>query len=551
MSDKNKLYDVHEISDFKDMIIKSADMYGDSPAFMVKRSGSAYSSVSYTELYEQIRSLATAFIEDFGLEGKKYALVSENRFEWALTYLAVVSGGGIIVPIDKELPADEICSLIERSGAEVCVCSAKYFDKLAGLPQLKKTINMDDDFDAVLNRGCELCSGGSRVFDDVKINPDVMSALLFTSGTTDIAKGVMLSQKNIVTNIMSMSKQIKIYREDVFLCLLPLHHTYECTCGFLCPLYLGACIAFCEGLMHIQKNMVESGTSVILGVPAIFENMHKRIFKTAKKQGKLKMLKAAMRLNGALGHMGVDMSDRLFKDVRNSFGGRLRLMISGAAAIEPKVAKDFRRLGIMFLQGYGLTECSPIVAVNRDVDFRDDAAGKIMDCMQLKIEGEDSDGIGEIVVKGDNVMLGYYGNPEATAEVMSDGWFRTGDLGYVDKDNFVYITGRKKTVIIAANGKNVFPEELEGKLGTYREIKECVITGAKNEKTGDVEICADIFPDYEVFGGSADDVVMARVEAIVRELNDKEPMYKKIRKVHIRKEEFEKTTTQKIKRYKM
>ena len=551
MSDKNKLYDVHEISDFKDMIIKSADMYGDSPAFMVKRGGSAYSSVSYIELYDKIRSLATAFIEDFGLEGKKYALVSENRFEWALTYLAVTAGGGIVVPIDKELPADEVCLLIGRSGAEVCICSAKFFDSLKDLPQLKKTINMDDDFESVLNRGCELCSGGNSAFDDVKIDPDVMSVLLFTSGTTDVAKGVMLSQKNIVTNIMSMSKQIKIYRDDVFLCLLPLHHTYECTCGFLCPLYLGACIAFCEGLMHIQKNMVESGTSVILGVPAIFENMHKRIFKTAKKQGKLKMLKAAMRLNGALGRMGADMSDRLFKDVQSSFGGRLRLMISGAAAIDPQVANDFRRLGIMFLQGYGLTECAPIVAVNRDVDFRDDAAGKIMDCMQLKIEGEDSDGVGEIVVKGDNVMLGYYGNPEATAEVISDGWFKTGDLGYVDKDNFVYITGRKKTVIIASNGKNVFPEELEGKLGVYREIKECVITGAKNEKTGDVEICADIFPDYEVFGGSADDVVMARVEAIVRELNDKEPMYKKIRKVHIRKEEFEKTTTQKIKRYKM
>lgn len=549
MSEKNRLYDIHEISDFKDMILKSADMYGDSPAFMVKRGGTAYSRISYNELYSEIRGLATAFSEETGLFGKKYAVVSENRYEWALTYLAVTCGGGIIVPIDKELPFDEILSFIERSGAEVCVCSKKYYDKIKDIPQLKATINMDDGFDAILNRGFDMYSRGNTFFDDVKINPDIMSVLLFTSGTTDIAKGVMLSQKNIVTNIMSMSKQIKIRRDDVFLCLLPLHHTYECTCGFLCPLYLGASIAFCEGLMHIQKNMVESGTSVILGVPAIFENMHKKIFRTAKKQGKLKILKTAMKINSVLGRVGIDASRKLFKDVKDSFGGRLRLMISGAAAIDPKISKDFRNLGISFLQGYGLTECAPIVAVNRDVDFKDEAAGKVIDCMEVKVENEDSDGIGEIVVKGENVMLGYYDNPETTAEVLCDGWFKTGDLGFVDNERFIFITGRKKTVIIASNGKNVFPEELEGKLGAYREIKECLIKGTKNQTNGNTEICAEIYPDYDIFSGSSDEVIMARIETIVKEINDKEPLFKRIRKVHIRKEEFEKTTTRKIKRY--
>ena len=550
MSDKNKLYDVHEITDFRDLIRKSADMYGDSPAYLVKRNGSAYIPVSFVEFFEKVRCLATAFIRDFDVSSKRVAVVSENRFEWMLTYLAVTTAGGVIVPIDKELPIDEINSLIECSGTNICVCSKKYYDAVNS-ERLEKVINMDCDFESYVERGAEFIKEGDTSYDNVKINPEEMTALIYTSGTTDVAKGVMLSQKNIVVNIMSMSRNIKIYREDVFLCLLPLHHTYECTAGFLCPLYLGACVAFCEGLMHVQKNMVESGTSVILGVPAIFENMHRKIFKTAEKQGKLKKLKAAMHLSGALSGLGIDVTDKLFGDIKKSFGGRLRLLISGAAAGDTSLAKDFRRMGIMFLQGYGLTECSPIVGVNRDVDFRDDSAGKVLDCMEIRIDDADSDGIGEITVKGENVMLGYYNNPEATDAVLKDGWLKTGDVGYVDKDGFIYITGRKKTVIIASNGKNVFPEEIEAKLGAYREIKECVILGAKNEKTGEVEICAEVFPDFDVFGGSSDDVIMARVEAIVKEVNGKEPIFKKIRKVHIRKEEFEKTTTQKIKRYKM
>ncbi len=551
MSKKHPLYEVPYIEDLRDMLINSVNTHGEKAAYHKKVDGK-YADISFVEFYAQVRALGSYILKNCGLTGKKVALVSENRYEWVVCYMAVVVGGGVIVPIDKELPIDEICGLINDSGAEICLCSGKYADGINAetVPALKFLINLDGNYEDCMKEGREIYES-DKAYDSVEIKRDEMCALLYTSGTTGDAKGVMLSHKNIATNLINMGKQVKILKEDVFLALLPMHHTYQCTCGLLYPMYAGSSVAFCEGLKYVQKNMVEAGATIILGVPAIFENMYNKIIKTAKKQGSYSKLMTAVKINNLTKRVGLDLSSKLFSKVHESFGGKLRILISGAAAIDPKVSKGFRDLGILFLQGYGLTECAPIVGVNRDVDFRDDSAGMLLHGMEIRIDNPDENGIGEIVVKGGNVMMGYYNNKEATDAVLKDGWFYTGDLGYVDENNFIYITGRKKNLILASNGKNVFPEEIEGYLYKYAEIKECVVIGKENEKTGDTEICAEIYPDYDKLSNLTDEQIMAKIEDIVREINEKIPLFKRIRNVHIRKTDFEKTTTLKIKRHKM
>lgn len=552
MSKQHPLYEVPTIENLRDLMNNSLKLHGSKDAFL-KKENKVYRHISYNEYFGQVRALGSYLMKEFGLTDRKIAIVSENRYEWTVAYMAVIVGGGIVVPIDKELPIDEICGLINKSGAEVCICSEKYASGInpETVPALKALINMDSNFADAVSEG-EKIYAEDKSYDSLPIDNEKMAALLFTSGTTGDAKGVMLSQKNIATNLMYMGKQVEILSTDVFLCLLPLHHTYECTCGFLYPMFIGATVAFCEGLKYIQKNMVESKTTIILGVPAIFENMYGKIIKTAQRQGSYKKLKFATKLNNVTKKVGLDLSKKLFKAVHESFGGHLRILISGAAAIDPTVSKGFRDLGILFLQGYGLTECAPIVGVNRDCDFRDDSAGMLLSNMEIRIDNPDDDGIGEIVVRGDNVMMGYYENQEATDAVLSeDGWFSTGDLGYVDENKFIYITGRKKNLILASNGKNVFPEEIEGYLLKYPVVKECVIVGRPNEKTGDTEICAEIFPDYEKFEGMSKEEIVKKFDEIVSEINDKIPLFKRIRKVHIRENDFEKTTTLKVKRHKV
>ena len=549
MAKKHDLYPVPYIEDLRDLIVHTTEVHGDRQGFLKKENGE-YKIITHKEYYSHVRSLGTYLHNKFNLPRHKIALVSENRYEWTVAYLAVVVGGGIIVPIDKELPHDEICGLITASGADVVICSAKYEESVSAVPSVNAVISMDKDFYSILDEGLKMYEADNS-YDSLPIDKEEMCAILYTSGTTGDAKGVMLSQKNIATNLMNMGKQVKILKEDVFLCLLPLHHTYECTCGFLYPLYAGASVAFCEGLKYVQKNMVESKTTIILGVPAIFENMYNKVIKTAKRQGSYNKMMTAIKINNGLKKVGIDLSKKLFAKVHESFGGHMRILISGAAAIDPVVAKGFRDLGILFLQGYGLTECAPIVGVNRDVDFRDDSAGMLLYGMELRIDNPDDEGNGEIVVKGDNVMLGYYENPEQTAAVLKDGWFHTGDIGHMDENKFIYITGRKKNVIIASNGKNVFPEEIEGYLYKHAEIKECVVTGRENEKTGDTEICAEIFPNFDLLSDLDDEAIMNKIEGIVAEINETIPLFKRIRKIHIRKTDFEKTTTLKIKRHKI
>ncbi len=383
----------------------------------------------------------------------------------------------------------------------------------------------------------------------------VMNILLFTSATTDKSKAVMLSHNNLCKNLHSHEFNDKYHTNGYLPVSTSSHHTYENTCGFLCPIYRGASVAFCEGLRHIPKNLQESKATVMLGVPLIFEAIYRRIWDQAAKSGLDKKLKTGIRISNILRTFGIDITKKLFAAVHNNFGGNLRLFISGAAGIDPKVAKGFRELGLFFIQGYGLTECSPIVALNRDVDFRDDSAGLPLPGLDVRIDSPNAEGIGEIIVKGESVMLGYYENEEATAKVLKEGWFYTGDLGYIDNEKFVYITGRKKNVIVTKNGKNIYPEEIETLLGRSPYILESLVYGKVEEGSNENVVAATIVPNVEAIKEAnegrepSSDEIYSFVQKEVKAINKGLVTYKYIKEFNIRMEEFAKTTSKKIKRY--
>lgn len=565
------LYEVRKVKSIKEVLDTSAAMYGDKTAFLSKRKGNDnYAPVTFKEFKSDVDALGTALL-DMGLKDGRVAIISENRYEWVVGYMAVVNGTGVVVPLDKELPENEIENLLKRSKADAILFSANSREHIINISKrldfVKYYIDMDMDaqidgengflsLKALLEKGGQRVAEGCADFINAEIDPEVMSILLFTSATTAKSKAVMLSHKNIAENLMAMSSMTNIIPSDVFLSVLPLHHTYENTCGFMCPLYRGASVAFCEGLRHIQKNLQESRATVMLGVPLIFEAIYRRIWdQAAKNPNVLKKLKLGLKLSNLLKSVGIDISRKLFAQIHDNFGGRVRLFISGAAGINPAVAKGFRDFGIHFIQGYGLTECSPIVALNRDVDYKDNAAGFPLPGLDVRIENPGPDGIGEISVKGPSVMLGYYEDPESTAKVMKDGRFYTGDLGYMDSANLVYITGRKKNVIVTKNGKNIYPEEIETLLGRSPFIKECLVFGKDDPVYGDVVISASIVPEMEAVQAEFDgrqptpEEVYELIHKEVKAVNKGLVIYKYIKDFNIREEEFAKTTSRKIKRY--
>ncbi|NLY71168.1 MAG: AMP-binding protein [Clostridiales bacterium] len=561
---KNKLYETRYVNDIKDLIYSSTLLFSGRNAYLVKdQPGGDYKPITYQQLKEDMNALGTALLHH-GLEGKKIAVIGENRYEWVLTYLAVCCGVGVIVPIERELHPTEIKSLIERSGASAVVFSGKseeiVNDAISGLDFIEYKINMDAikheqnllSLKLLLEQGKQLVQSGNRDYIDKEIKNDVMSILLFTSGTTGVSKGVMLSHKNIMSNVMNMSKMVNV-EGQIGLSVLPMHHTYEMTCHILTALYQGCCVAICEGLKHIVKNMVEARANVMLGVPLLFESMYNRIWKQAEKSGKANKLRRAIAISKFFRLYNTRLPRLIFKDIHDILGGGINLLISGAAAIDPKVVEDFNAMGLNMIQGYGLTESSPIVAVNKDRYSKWDSVGLPMPGTEIRIENADENGIGEIVCKSDSVMLGYFDDPEATAEALKDGWLHTGDYGYLDKDNFLYITGRKKNVIVTKNGKNIFPEEIEYHLGKSDFISECVVYGLNEEKKGEVVVCAEIFPNYEAIkeklGHICESQVRALIDEAIEKVNNIMPLYKRVRRFNIRDVEFEKTPTKKIKRH--
>ena len=558
------LYERRKITDLKDMLNQSVELFAEYPAFNLKKNGE-YHPVSYKQFKEHVDGLGTAFV-DMDLQGEKIAVIGENRYEWCATFLAVTNGVGVIVPLDKELPANEIEHLLVRSKAKAIVFSGKYRKTVeeikAKLDTLKILVDMDlenDDgevhaFYSLVNKGNELIKNGNKKYLEAEINAEEMAGLFFTSGTTDLAKGVMLSHKNLASDMYLATSVLNVQHGDRVLSILPMHHTYECTCGFLLMLYIGATIAFCEGLKHISNNLKEVRPTVLLVVPLLLETMYKKVWATIEKKNMTKKVKFALALTDFLKIFRIDLKKKLFKDILEAFGGEIRYAIAGGAAIDPDVLKGLKRFGIVTIQGYGLTESAPIAALNQEHNNRDAAIGLPLPEMQLEIVNPDKDGIGEIKIKGPNIMMGYYEDPELTATVLKDGWFYSGDIGYEDKDGFFYITGRKKNVIITKNGKNVFPEEVEAYLNKSPYILESMVVEKETKDEEDVKLYGIIVPNYEEIKKlwNKEELDKEEVQKLIAEevkkANRQMPIYKAVKDFEVRETELVKTTTKKIKR---
>ena len=554
-----------KFENLKEMIKNSAEKFGEEPAFLRDGKGLEDSKkVTYKEFYHEINSLGTALVE-MGLKGKRIAVIGENRYEWELSYLAVATGTGIIVPLDKALPENEIESLIIRSEVEAIFYSSKYDECMAkiqkkGNTKLKYFISMDlekNDFNKyslkeITEKGKELLEKGNREFLDSKINNEEMSIMLFTSGTTNQSKAVMLSQKNICTNIRDIRNVFELDETDRFLSFLPLHHTFECTVGFLYPLSIGGTIIFSKGVRHIADELKNFKITAMICVPVVFEKMYDKLMKTIEEKGKMATVKKGIKLSNCLLKVGIDIRKKLFKEIHDNLGGCLRVMVAGGAALSPEKEKGFWDLGFNVLQGYGLTETSPVIAAELTKQKRLGSIGKKFPSVEVKIDSPDKDGVGELLAKGDSVMLGYYNNEEANKDVFTeDGWFRTGDLAKIDKNGYLYISGRKKFVIVLKNGKNVYPEEIESLLEKSELIKECMVFGMPardGDVTLSVEVCYD--KDYikKQFGEITEEEIKEKIWNWVKEVNKTMPKYKYVKKLVLTDEDLVKTTTLKIKR---
>lgn len=569
-----KYHKCEKVTNLKQLLYRSSDIYGSRIAFKLKNDKGEIYPVSYKEFKQDIVQLGTYLIE-LGFLGKRIAVIGKNSYQWAVSYFASTIVG-IVVPLDKELHDDDVINFLNISES---VCVLGDTKNLNGILEKKSNLTNQDicmisldlekksnfaRFDSLehsevyyvndcISKGKEFLIQGNTDFDAIEVDPDEMRILLFTSGTTGNAKGVCLSHRNVCSNITSIYGIVKVKRSDLFFSILPLHHTYECTIGFLLPLYSGASICYCDGLRYILKNIGEYHPSVILCVPLLLENMHKNIIKNMNKTLPKKYVKSPNEnpydnLPGLIKHI-------VKSKVKNTLGGRLRVFIVGAASVNPSIVADFEKLGLLTLQGYGLTECSPLVAGNNDFYHKDDSCGLPIPDVTYKIDSPNENGDGEILVKGPNVMLGYYNMPDETAKVLKDGWFHTGDIGRIDDQGFLYITGRCKSVIVTKNGKNIYPEEVEYYLNDNPLVSESLVLGIQKDDDDETYINAQILPNIEAITEYLKGAVPTKDEIkkimsdIVASVNSKLPNYKHIKGFIIRDKEFEKTTTQKIKRY--
>lgn len=564
---KNKLYKVRKIDTLKEMLVTSKELFGKKAAFLYKEEkGGPYKEINYITLKDDIDALGTRLIE-LGLEGEKIAVIGENCYAWMVSYFAIVNGVGKVVPLDKELSKDEITNLLNTAGCKAVFYTSSYRSMFKDIDiehkfqmevySKKAQENQKNTWEHLIEEGRKLIGKGDRRYVDMTIDPMEPRMFLFTSGTTDVPKAVMLCHKNITSNLMDISRIVKLREDDRALSILPIHHTFESTIGIMTVLYQGGSIAFYEGLKYVIKNLAEAKATMLVGVPLIFESMYNKIWKQAEKSDMTKALNMAIKLNKTLKKVGIDARKKIFKSVYENFGGRLRMLVTGAAAISPNVVRGFQDLGIDVVMGYGLTETSPLLAGTPDFSDRYGKAGSVGQVVpsgQMQIINKNEDGIGEIIYKGPNVMLGYYNMPEKTAEVIKDGWFHTGDLGFVDEKGCLYLTGRKKNVIVTKTGKNIYPEEIEEYLSKISYIEECMVYGTENEDTGETLVSVQIRPNYETiknelgYSEEHEEKIYKMLKEKIADLNLTLPNYKRIRNVVIRNAEFIKTTTHKIKR---
>lgn len=524
-----------------------------------------YEEITYGQFREDVIGLGTGLIEYLGLRDKRVVIISETTYNWYVSYMAMLCGVGIAVPMDKELPANELENLVKRSKASAIIFSSRKKELIEkvrpNLPDVEYFIEMYSDaelngkdvgFNAVKNIGKKLYENGNNALLDTKIDKEDFKVLIFTSGTTSASKGVMLCNRNLTENLYAVGCYVHITDKDRLFSVLPLHHTYESTIGFLYPFSIGASVAVCEGLKYIVPNLKETKPTAMLAVPLLVESLYKKINLNIKKSGKETLVNTMIHVTNALKMVGIDVKRKVFGEILDNLGGNLKYVVSAAAPIDGKVGKWVEDIGIEFLQGYGLTETAPIAALTPEADRRVGSVGKAVSCGEIKIDNPNEDGEGEILIKSTTLMLGYYENEEATNEVIKDGWFYSGDIGYMDKDGFLYITGRSKNVIVTANGKNIYPEEIELLLSKVPLISECMVYGkGENE---DLTIAVKVIPNYDyikenVKADATEEEIYNMIWDEIKTINRSLTSYKAIKLLEIKKDAFEKTTTMKIKRF--
>ncbi len=553
-----------EVINFRQLVYSNADCYGDKALYIYKENGETVKK-TYNEFLNDVRNFSTALYSR-GLAGKSIAVTGDTHPAWMVAFLAVICTGGIIVPLDRELDVDQAIEFMKIANCSALVYTSGMNKKIEGaidkMAFLDALIPVDSEyagdkvipFQVMCAEGAFAVESGDTSFDDHRFDMDAVSAILFTSGTTGSSKGVMLSHGNFVAAVNASADAMQYDRDDTLVSVLPIHHTYELTCGQLTASNLGMTTYISDGLRYVTRNFKEFKPTALVLVPLFLETVYKKIWQELDRKKMTNKVRAAMKMSDGLLKMGIDIRPRLFHDITAAFGGNLKSIVVGGAPIDPKIIRDFYSFGITVLQGYGITECAPLVAVNRAGHVKFTSVGKpVLNC-QVKIEplpeSTDDDVEGEILVKGPNVMKGYYQNEEATSAVFTeDGWFRTGDVGFMDKKGYITITGRLKNVIIASNGKNVFPEELEERLNRLSAVRECVVVG-REEESGEVVITAVIVPDYGVLGeGTTDTAVSFILKEAIAQINRTLPPYKHINRFELRHEDFEKTLTKKIKRF--
>ena len=557
---KNKnIKNTKEPQNFKDFITRF-ESFGKLIAFKYKQNDEI-KEITYEQYVQDIKALGTAFID---MNVKRVIIIGNNSYKWCTTYLATTTAGKVIVPIDKALTDVEIENLIKRSEADTIIYEKKHQKaideaikkgcKLRNKICMDKATDKDNlSYDEILEKGKNLIKKGDTRYENIKIDSYKMSIMLFTSGTTNEPKAVMLSQNNIVSNIVAINRYVKLYKTDTLLSFLPIHHTFECTITFLYGVYSGSTVAFCEGLRYIQQNLKDFQVSVFVAVPLVLETMYKKIQKAIKEKGKTELVNKMIKISNNLLKVHIDIRKIVFKEILDNFGGHLRVVFYGAAPMNKDTIIGYNNLGIEQVQGYGLTETSPVISAETDKKKRPGSIGLVLDNLECRIDEPDKDGIGEITVKGPSVMLGYYKNEKATKEVLKNGWFSTGDYGYMDKDGFLYITGRKKDVIVLRNGENVYPQEIEALINKLEYVKESLVYQREQSKT-DTMLCAKIVYDEETikqtFGEKTEEQYKEEIWKQIKEINKNLPLFKHIKKIEITTKELEKTTTQKVKRYK-
>lgn len=555
-------------SDFRDMLNKSAEKFGDADAFIIKHSKSRkdfeYEHISFSRFREDVHAFGEGLLSRQG-KGKRIAIVGKNRYEWILSYFTVLGGLGICVPLDKGLPYEELESSLIRSGADILIFDKAHLKvverlKAEGKTNVSEFIAMEEieDFPTILEymaEGGSLVDSGSREYQHLSVDPEKIDILLFTSGTTSMAKAVMLCQRNIMANLNSINTVIKVYPGDVSMAFLPYHHTFGAIGQFV-MIAQGATTTYCDGLKYLQKNLVEYRVSVFFCVPLLIESIYKKVLATVKKEGKEKKLAFGMKVADIAEKFGINLRRRLFAEVLEKLGGEIRLVVSGASAIDPVALKGFKSFGIVATQGYGMTESSPVICVENEFEQKNGSIGRPLPNLEVRIDNPDEKGVGELIARGPSIMSGYYENDEETARTLVDGWLHTGDLAYTDKDGFVFLCGRKKNVIVLKNGKNVYPEELEVLVSNLPYVEECMVYGEPRGNDGDetnLAVCVKIVynPEYmaEHYEAESKDRIDKVIKADIETINDTLPVYKQMLRVVTTDQEMVKTTTGKIKRY--